>query len=212
MIDLSNSSPFASGGNRDCYEHPTNPNVCIKVTKSGILENIRKNKAWYKRLRSTKSFDDNLREESAYKQSAISSPLDSTIWEHLAKWHGMIDTNLGQASETELIKNDNEIAETLESYLFREGLTEEIKVAISIFETWLRKHRVLTKNIIPHNIVLKKNGAFLSLKIIDGLGCSLFLPLPQYSKFFANRYIERRIVLMWSRIHWDLGGRKGGWK
>ena len=41
MIDLSNSSPFASGGNRDCYEHPTNPNVCIKVTKSGILENIK---------------------------------------------------------------------------------------------------------------------------------------------------------------------------
>ena len=124
----------------------------------------------------------------------------------------MIDTNLGQASETELIKNDNEIAETLESYLFREGLTEEIKVAISIFETWLRKHRVLTKNIIPHNIVLKKNGAFLNLKIIDGLGCSSFLPLPQYSEFFANRYIERRIALMWSRIHWDLEGRKGSWK
>ena len=96
MIDLSNTSPFVSGGNRDCYEHPTNPNVCIKVTKSGILEKIRKNKAWYKRLRSTKSFDDNLREESAYKQSAITSPLDSTIWEHLAKWHGMIDTNLGK--------------------------------------------------------------------------------------------------------------------
>jgi hypothetical protein len=67
MIDLSNLSPFASGGNRDCYEHPTNPNICIKVTKSGILENIRRNKAWYKRLRSSKSFDDNLREESAYK-------------------------------------------------------------------------------------------------------------------------------------------------
>jgi hypothetical protein len=53
---------------------------------------------------------------------------------------------------------------------------------------------------------------FLNLKIIDGLGCSSFLPLPQYSKFFANRYIERRIALMWSRIHWDLGGRKGNWK
>ena len=68
----------------------------------------------------------------------------------------MVETSLGPASETELIKNDDEIAETLENYLFREGLTDEIKLAIESFEIWLRKHQVLTKNIIPHNIVLKK--------------------------------------------------------
>ena len=30
--------------------------------------------------------------------------------------------------------------------------------------------------------------------------------------FFAKRYVKRRIQLMWSRIHWDLSGRKGNWK
>ena len=115
-------------------------------------------------------------------------------------------------SETELIENNNEIAETLENYLFREGLTDEIKLAIESFEIWLRKHRVLTKNIIPHNIVLKKIDGAITLKIIDGLGCSSFIPLPKYSKYFAKRYVERRISLMWSRINWDLSGRKGDWK
>ena len=212
MISLSDALPFSSGGNRDCYENPVNPNTCIKVTKHGITKKIKKNTVWYKKFRSLESFDDNLREESGYRQKAISSPLDSSVWDHLARWYGMVDTDLGQASETVLIRNNDDIAETLESYLFREGLTNEIKVAITIFEAWLRKHHVLTKNILPHNIVLKKNGASISFKIIDGLGCSSFLPLPYYSKFFRKRYVERRITLMWNRIHWDLGGRKGNWK
>jgi hypothetical protein len=201
MIDLSNTKPFASGGNRDCYINPSNANTCIKVTKKEILEKIKKDKVWYKKFRSNESFDDNLREQLAYKQKAITSPIDNSIWDHLAKWNGMVDTSLGPASETELIKNDDEIAETLENYLFREGLTDEIKLAIKSFEIWLRKHHVL-----------KKIDGAISLKIIDGLGCSSFIPLPKYSKYFAKRYIERRISLMWSRINWDLSGRKGNWK
>jgi len=124
----------------------------------------------------------------------------------------MVETNLGPASETELITNDGEIAETLETYLFREGLTPEIKRALSNFENWLRTHLVLTKNIIPHNLVIKKENGALMLKIIDGLGSKSFIPLPKYSKFFAKIYVERRIELMWSRIHWDLSGRNGNWK
>lgn len=212
MIDLSNIKPFASGGNRNCYINPNNANTCIKVTKKETLEKIKKDKVWYKKFRSNESFDDNLREQLAYKQKAITSPIDNSIWDHLAKWNGMVNTSLGPASETELIKNDDEIAETLENYLFREGLTDEIKLAINSFEIWLRKHHILTKNIIPHNIVLKKIDGTITLKIIDGLGCSSFIPLPKHSKYFAKRYVERRISLMWSRINWDLTGRKGDWK
>ena len=50
------------------------------------------------------------------------------------------------------------------------------------------------------------------LKIVDGLGSKAFFPLPRFSDFFAKRYVERRIELMWSRINWDLSGRKGNWK
>jgi hypothetical protein len=176
------------------------------------LENLHKNSAWYKRLGNSDSLDDNLRERNAYNQKAIRSPINSSIWDHLAMWYGMVETNLGPASETELITNEGEIAETLETYLFREGLTPEIKSALRNFENWLRTHLVLTKNIIPHNIVIKKENGSLILKIIDGLGSKSFIPLPKYSKFFARIYVERRIKLMWSRIHWDLSGRIGDWK
>ena len=75
------------------------------------------------------SFDDNLREQAAYNQKALRSN-NQKIWDHLAKWYGIVETNIGRASETELIRNNNKIAETLEEYLFREGLTDEIKDAI----------------------------------------------------------------------------------
>jgi hypothetical protein len=212
MINLDGIQSFAKGGNRKCYINPTNPKRCLKVLHENLLENLKKNSVWYKRLGNIESLDDNLREEKAYKQKAISSPINSSIWDHLAKWYGMVETSLGPASETELIINEGEIAETLEAYLFREGLTPEIKSALSNFENWLREHLVLTKNIIPHNIVIKKDNGLLILKIIDGLGSKSFVPLPEYSKFFAKTYVERRIKLMWSRIHWDLSGRVGNWK
>ena len=211
MINLSDATPFAEGGNRKCYVHPNNPDRCLKVIHSGLLEKIIKNKPWYKKLRSKNSFDDNLREQKAYNQKALTSN-NPKIWNHLAKWYGMIETDIGMASETELIKNDNQIAETLENYLFTHGLTEEIKKSIEEFQMWLRENLILTKNLIPHNLVLKKQDGKIIIKIIDGLGPQAFIPLHDYSTYFAKRYVEKRIKLMWSRIHWDLSGRKGNWK
>ena len=211
MINLSDATPFAEGGNRKCYVHPNNPDRCLKVVHQGLVEKIKKSKPWYKKLRSSDSFDDNLREQAAYKQKALRNE-NQDLWTHLAKWYGMKETSIGIASETELVRNGEEIAETLESYLFREGLTCEINEAIEDFHLWLRKHLIFTKNLIPHNLVLNKKDNRIIIKIIDGLGSQAFLPLPNYSNFFAKRYIERRIELMWSRIHWDLSGRIGKWK
>lgn len=211
MINLNDQLPFAKGGNRMCFIHPNHPEICLKVVHPGLLEKIKKEKPWYKKLRSVDSFDDNLREQEAYKQKALQNT-DPNIWLHLAKWYGMIETTIGVASQTELIKNEDEIAETLENYLFREGLTEEIKESIDEFHSWLREYLVLTKNLIPHNLVLKNQNNKKTIKIIDGLGSQAFFPLPKYSTIFAKKYINRRIELMWSRIKWDLSGRKGSWK
>ena len=211
MIDLDGLTPFAEGGNRKCFIHPDDPDRCLKVIHPGLLKKIRKNKPWYKKLRSLESFDDNLREEEAYNQKALKSD-DPNTWKHLAQWYGITETSIGQASETELIRNNDQIAETLESYLFANGLTDEIKNSIEKFHQWLRNYLVLTKNLIPHNLVLKKENDEMVIKIIDGLGSQAFIPLPNYFNFFAKRYVERRIELMWSRINWDLSGRKGDWK
>ena len=211
MINLSSLTPFAKGGNRECFIHPNDPDRCLKVIHPELIKEKMLDAPWYKKFRFEFTFDDNLREKEGYNQKSLKTS-DPEVWKHLAKWYGMVMTSHGFASETELITNDGEIAETLENYLFREGLTDEIKDSINQFHQWLRDYLILTKNLIPHNLVLKKDGGEIIIKIIDGLGSKSFIPLPNYSNFFAKRYVERRIELMWSRINWDLSGRKGNWK
>ena len=211
MIDLNGVKPFAEGGNRKCFINPQNPNQCLKVLHPGLLEKLNKDRPWYKKARSLESFDDNLREKEGYEQRALKSK-NPEIWKHLAKWYGLQETSLGLASVTELIHNNGQIAETLEDYLFNKGLTEEIRTALKVFEKWLKENLVLTKNLIPHNLVLKNEVDGITIKIIDGLGCHAFIPLPQNTKFFAKIYVNKRIELMWSRINWDISGRKGNWK
>ena len=211
MINLEEVTPFAEGGNRVCYMHPDDKGLCLKISKTEVIKTMRKKAPWYKKLRSEKSFDDNFREEKAYKQRAIREN-PNKVWKHLARWHGFVDTSKGVASCTELITNNGKVAKNLEQYLFSNGKTPEIEQAIKEFEAYLLKTRLLTKNIIPHNLVVKDMETNLSLKIVDGLGCMSFISLPEKNNFFAERYIRRRIELMYSRIEWDLSGRKGSWK
>ena len=211
MINLEGVRPFAEGGNRVCYIHPDNKNLCLKISKQEVIKKIRSNAPWYKKLRSEKSFDDNFREERAYQQRAVKEN-PQKIWRHLARWHEFVETSKGLASCTELITNNDKVALNLEEYLFSRGRTTEINNALKDFEIFLKETKLLTKNIIPHNLAVKENDSGLTLKIIDGLGCMSFIPLPEISDAFAKRYIKRRIELMYSRIEWDLSGRKGNWK
>ena len=71
MINLNDVTPFAQGGNRMCFDHPEIIDRCLKVSFEGQSEKVKKNAAWYKKLRSAESFDDNLREQSAYQQRSL---------------------------------------------------------------------------------------------------------------------------------------------
>ncbi len=212
MINLNKIKPFAEGGNRRCFIHPEKENRCLKITLLGRSKILKQNAPWYKQLRSEESFDDNLREKNGYGQRALKTN-DPYKWKHLAIWYGMVETSLGPASETELIRDRRKnVAITLEKYLLTHGMTKEIKRAILDLESWLRYTLILTKDILPHNIVVSDKDDQLVLKIVDGLGSKSFLPFARINNFFAKRYIEKRIKLMHSRINWDLSGRKGNWK
>ncbi|GIS35575.1 MAG: hypothetical protein Ct9H90mP6_08320 [Gammaproteobacteria bacterium] len=40
----------------------------------------------------------------------------------------------------------------------------------------------------------------------------VFIPLPEIRILLQTDILKRRIELMYSRIEWDLSGRKGSWK
>jgi len=206
MISLEEVKPFAEGGNRVCYIHPDNKNLCLKISKPEVVKKMRSNAPWYKKLRSERSFDDNYREESAYQQRAIKEN-PQKIWRHLAKWYEFVETSKGLASCTELITNNDKVALNLEEYLFSKGRTSEIDKALKEFEIFLKETKLLTKNLIPHNLAVKENDSELTLKIIDGLGCMSFITLQEISKTFEyikdKEFTPKGDDLLKTKKYWD---------
>ena len=62
----------------------------------------------------------------------------------------------------------------LEEYLAKEEPLKLIK--LKEFEIFLKETKLLTKNIIPHNLAVKENDSELTLKIIVALDACLLSP------------------------------------
>ncbi|MCQ3828849.1 hypothetical protein HXX02_05290 [Microbulbifer elongatus] len=214
MIDLSNSKPFAKGGNRNCFRHPDFPDRCVKVMLPGRLAELRARAPWYKSLVRDSHFDDNAREQAGYRQRALKhAGPESPVWQHLPRYYGIQETSLGPGSVSELfVDEQGEPSPTLEYYLQTNGLDAEIQNALQQFENWLRATGVLTKNLLPHNLVVTKKSGNPTLYLIDGLGSAAALPLSEHFEISRRRYISRRIERMWKRIHWELSDRNIPWK
>lgn len=214
MIDLSALTPFASGGNRHCYRHPDDPEKCVKVMRPGRIAELRARAPWYKRLAGNKRFDDNLRELAGYRQRALrDAGSDSPAWRHLARWYGLVETSDGTGAVSQLIVDaDMNPAPTLDSYLQRHGLDAPIMAALERFAGWLMETRILTKNILPHNLVVKMHQGKPELVLIDGLGRATLLPFPEWFQWSNRRYIHRRIERMWRRVHWEVSDKRLTWK
>ncbi|WP_406828318.1 YrbL family protein [Microbulbifer sp. ARAS458-1] len=214
MIDLSNCKPFAKGGNRNCFRHPDFPDRCVKVMLPGRLAELRARAPWYKKLFSDDQFDDNSREREGYSQKALRNEAPTSIvWQHLPYWYGMEETSQGPGAVSELILDRNgEPAITLEHYLQQNGLDTTIRHAISKFADWLRLTGVMTKNLLPHNLVIREAGEQPQLVLIDGLGRSAFLPFAEIFDRSRDRYLERRIKRMWARVAWEISDRSITWE
>ncbi len=116
----------------------------------------------------------------------------------LPKYYGDIETNLGAGSIFYLIQNYNgDISKSLKYYLYSNEELEKHRYSISIAMLSLKKYlleqHVITRNLLPENIVCQKvNQNDFRLFVIDNIGNSDFIPICTYSKFFARMKIKRK--------------------
>lgn len=211
-LRLSGLSPFATGGNRLCFRHPDDNTRCIKVNKQGKAADLKRNAPFYKRLRPEKSFDDNWREYREYQRS-INTNSNPQLWEHLPRCYGWVATDIGPGLVSDFYADDyGQPAKTLEAYLHAKGIDDAIRQALSEFAQYLRSTLLLTKNLLPHNLLVVGSPADQRLVLIDGLGLHSILPLARYSKHFARMNVERRLQRFENRIYWEVSEKTLGWR
>ncbi|OUS09451.1 hypothetical protein A9Q89_13140 [Gammaproteobacteria bacterium 53_120_T64] len=177
MILLNASHFVGKGLHRECYIHPDNDQLCVKVVVAGDLSESKREQSYYKRL----------------QKRGIS-------WDILPRFHGQIETNMGAGAVFDLIRDvDGEVSKTLEYYLSCEHLesTENpgISQAISIFKQALYRQSIITMTLSPKNIMYKKTGPHEGrLILIDNIGNSDFIPICSYIDSLAKKKITRKLL------------------
>lgn len=174
--------PFSQGGNRLCFVHPDNPDRCLKVlTEKSDPVKKRKEKGFPASLRPLNAFDENWLEWTTLTH--LWSKYPERITRHLPRSYGIAATDLGNAHEVSLIRdNDGRISQTLEQYLWNTGLDDQIKTIIDRFRDDWGDNAPYSRALLPHNFVVRLTGETADLVLIDGYGRPEKLPLPSFWK------------------------------
>lgn len=189
MLKLDDSLYFAKGYSRSCYVHPSDQNLCVKIS---LTDNPRRIKGITKGI---------IRENKYYKtlqKRAIN-------WSQLSQYSGDIETTLGLGSVYQLIRDeDDAISQSLEKYFFTPGFIIEnqkkIIDALCQLYLYMQENRILTTSLLPRNIVVAIHENKFKLVIIDDIGNSEFVPFSSFIPCLSHKKIQRKWLKMLSFI------------
>jgi len=156
------------------------------------------------------TYDENLVEIGVLNYLHKQYPVQ--IIRHLPRSFGMMETDLGTANETELICDARGlISQTLEQYIWHNGQDSIVERAIGNFkEDWAIKPPQ-TRDLIPHNFVVRLEGESANLILVDGFGKKPLIRLPFTDRRDASRLKRRlenfdcRVQLITERKHANKG-------
>lgn len=180
MIDLSQALIVGRGLHRDVYQHPRQPEYCLKVRVD--------------RNRVNRGKVEEKREQSYYRLLQKRQ----IPWDGLPQFYGNVETSEGWAAMFDLIRDTaGTTSETLEFYFSDPAVTAQYQTqlvaAIQQLKAYLLRHNIITMSLKPKNIVLQlqENDVYRCV-IVDNIGNSDWIPLMTYVPLFGRRKIERK--------------------
>ncbi len=198
MIQLTHTEPFAIGGRRECYVHPDDAGLCVKVHREEFLPSkLRQDAPWWRSLRKGEnSFDENFADSTVLH--ALESENDPAIWDHVPRFHGWVETDRGRGLVIELLRDgDGLISRSLLDWIWMHGPCGELDRAIDELAEFWESRTIPSRSLGLHNIVMQERGPDdRRLVVIDGLGSTEFLPISKWSRSYALRRSRSKIARM----------------
>lgn len=173
---LTDENILGKGTNKRVYFHPTDPNKCIKFSLDSADETDIKYELEFRRI--------------------CKDRVEKSIL--LTKYFGTVETNLGTGYIFELVRDfDGNLSETFESFIKREGNSDSTHNLLREFKQTLFDEQIITYTIFPDNIMVQKISESKSLiRIIDGIGMHVLIPIPYY----VDKIAERRELRIWQKF------------
>lgn len=193
MLRLKHSRPLFVGGTRYCFQHPQHANRCIKVLRPDRTGAARKVlRRDFKRYLPERYLDDQLKEIKAYRE--LLTRASEQLWRHVPRYHGTEETDMGTGIVTQLMRNaDGTWPMNLEQ-LLPEGMTPELESGIERFVLAVAELRILSRDLLPHNIIAVEESGEYRVMLVDGIGNAEAIPVSTWSAYFAGRKTARKIA------------------
>jgi hypothetical protein len=151
----------------------------------------------FKRYLPARFLDDQLKEIKAYRE--LLGDASGALWRHVPRYHGTVDTDMGIGIVTQLMRNsDGSWPRNLEQ-LLPEGMDPALEAGIDEFVAAVRDLRILSRNLLPHNIIAVREGDRYRVMLVDGIGNSELIPVSSHWGFFADRKTARKIARLRER-------------
>lgn len=192
MIKLKHSRPLFVGGTRYCFQHPQHRDRCIKVLRPDRTGAARKLlRRDFKRWLPERYLDDQRKEIRAYRE--LLENASERLWRYVPRYHGTVDTDMGIGIVTQLMRNaDGSWPSNLEA-LLPGGMTPELEEGIERFLEGVSGMRILTRDLLPHNMIAVRETRGYRVMVVDGIGNAELIPISSWFDSFARRKTQRKI-------------------
>lgn len=201
-LTLRDLKPFAEGGNRLCFVHPENPDLCVKVRRPDYtLADLRRSKGFPRNLKPLSSFDDNLEELKVMQR--LQAEHGDRIYQHVSRCHGMQRTDLGNGLVSELIRDRNgPISLSVKMYLYEFGSTDDFTRELDRFCAFWEQYCVPSRQLLLHNLVAQRDqsGGVSRLVAIDAMGESALIPQRWWPRSWQRQRVEQKTQLLRQRV------------
>ena len=141
-LALSGGEPFARGSKRHCYVHPANSALCVKVAARADGPDCHAQQ----RL--------DIEDHALLKKQG-----GEAMFDRIPEIEGVVETDLGPGIVMRIYRDaDGRISRNLADIIRERGLSPSLDRAIEDLKQWQRKHRLLTRDSGPHNVLAVRAG------------------------------------------------------
>ena len=122
--------------------------------------------------------------------------------EHLAAFHGQVETNLGPGIIFDLITNpDGELSTTLGACIRGGTPIQTFKTELKKIFDYMVKEAIIAGDFNESNILVQqREDGSRHLVLIDGVGNSDFIKIADYSKNFRDKKLQRKWDFLMSQL------------
>lgn len=177
MRSLTECTIIGRGDERICYQHPDDPARCIKLSRREKAKQTRRERRYFRRL----------------KRRGVPFTL-------IPEFYGAVEMGDMIGIEQELVLEDRgALPPDVRKYLARPLTPEQIKrfqAGLDALRAYLLAYNVVPCDLVMSNLMVIERDDATTVLLIDGLGASEVIPLPEYIPWLGRRKIRRK----WDRF------------